>query len=130
MIGKLKNTRILLIEDSKESAYLTKFILNKEGASVDWYSNPIMALEDLKRITTPTYNVVLTDIGLPSISGYEFCERARRNSIIADTPFIALSGYEISPARSKSAGFKASFTKPMKPSYLIEQIQNLNSPTK
>lgn len=123
MKQQLTGKHILLLEDSKESARFTIMILEKAGATVEWVINPIKALKILQKSDSSKYDLVLTDIGLPSISGLEFCERAKKNPVIIDVPFIALSGYDIDDQKSKDAGFQNHFTKPMSAKTLVDNLE-------
>ena len=123
MSEQLKGKHILLLEDSKESARFTILILEKAGATVEWVSNPMKALKILQKCDSSKYDLVLTDIGLPSISGFEFCERAKKNPVIADVPFVALSGYDIDDKKSSDVGFQNHFTKPMSAKSLVDNIE-------
>lgn len=124
MVNRLHDMNILLLEDSKEAARMTIMILEREGAIVHWESDPLTALKNLDMLYSKKYDVILSDIGLPSISGFEFCERAKRNPILYDTPIIALSGFEKDNERSKKSGFSDHYVKPMKPSKLITNLEH------
>jgi CheY-like chemotaxis protein len=70
--------------------------------------------------------VVLLDIGLPGMNGYEVASRLRRQSDTAKVLLVALTGYgqEHDRRRALEAGFDFHFTKPVEPIVLKELIGN------
>jgi CheY-like chemotaxis protein len=73
-------------------------------------------------------HVVLLDIGLPGIDGYEVARRLRA----ASTPsaLVALTGYgqEEDRARARDAGFDGHLTKPVEPAVLARVLSDVRSP--
>lgn len=71
--------------------------------------------------------VVLYDIGLPGINGYEVAQQLRAQPEFKQTRLIALSGYgqERDRRRSKDAGFDYHLTKPVEPDALAALLDSL-----
>ncbi len=67
--------RVLLVEDDSDTAALLSLVLESEGCTVRVADNALSALREFKRFQ-PT--VVLVDIGLPLINGYDLAKRLQR----------------------------------------------------
>jgi signal transduction histidine kinase len=104
--------KILLVEDSVDSAELVGFLLSADGHTVklahDGESGIAIAAEFVPQI-------ILLDIGLPGMDGYEVAEHLRRDPVLSKIPLIALTGYgrDTDRNRSTQAGFCRHLTKPV-----------------
>jgi two-component system CheB/CheR fusion protein len=103
--------RVLLIEDNVDSADMMKTLLEIHGHEVDTaYDGP----SGLTRAHDVRPEIILCDLGLPDVDGYEVARAARRDPVLAGTYMVALSGYARPDdrARSTAAGFDAHVSKP------------------
>lgn len=82
-------TRLLLVEDDQLSREALAFILEIEGYAVDSAGDGKEGLELLHR--SPRPSVVLLDLGLPTISGFEFLRRQKHDQDIADVPVVVMT---------------------------------------
>ena len=116
-------TRILVVDDSQDSAELLVLLLNSMGAAAragyDGRSAVTMAEEISPRI-------VLLDIGLPDIDGYTVC-RQLRERFGSTLRIVALTGWgqERDKQQAARAGFDGHLTKPANPAALEELITKL-----
>jgi len=104
--------RILVVDDNEDAANTLAMILKFEGHEVDTaYSgaDALMQLEEFKP------GVVLLDIGLPGLDGFEVAARIRAQRRHADVRLIAITGYgqEIDRVRTRTAGFANHLVKPV-----------------
>ena len=83
--------------------------------------------EGLRHYEQVRPDVVLLDVMLPEMNGYELAESLRNRSDYRDTPLIAVTGYTEYDDRGRSlrAGFNAHITKPINPSHLLDVISEL-----
>jgi signal transduction histidine kinase len=108
----LAKRRILIIEDNLDAAETTKMLLEREGHDVRTAytgADGIAAARDFHP------QVILCDIGLPGVDGYQVARTMRRDSAFG-TPFIvALTGYGRDQDRrqAQEAGFDMHLTKPI-----------------
>jgi two-component system CheB/CheR fusion protein len=104
--------RILLVDDNHDVAESLAMLLEFDGHQVLIAHEGTTALE-IARAERP--DVILLDIGLPGMSGYSVAQELRRNSNLARTMLIALTGYGQLQDREKSraAGFDAHLVKPI-----------------
>jgi CheY-like chemotaxis protein len=72
---KNEQLNILLIDDEEDILYTYQSLLRKEGYKVHSYSNPIEALENLAKKNSHKYDLVVTDIRMPELSGIKLFYR-------------------------------------------------------
>jgi CheY-like chemotaxis protein/nitrogen-specific signal transduction histidine kinase len=101
--------RILLVEDHAETAHVLGRLLRSFGHEVKAVDSVAMALQ---AAATATFDVMLSDIGLPDATGYDLMRQIRDHHRI---PGIALTGYgmEDDLRRSRDAGFVDHVVKPV-----------------
>ena len=116
--------RVLVVEDSDDGREMLAALLRMLGHEVFEASTGAAAIEQARRHAP---SVVIMDIGLPDIDGYEVAGRLRRR-MGADIRLVALSGYgqPQDRARSREAGFDEHLVKPVDPATLGEVIQGEN----
>jgi PAS domain S-box-containing protein len=104
--------RILLVDDSRDAADTLARLLRRFGHAVEVAYDGPAALAAARR-SRP--EVVLLDIGLPGLDGYEVARRLRRDPALAGVQLVALSGYgtESDRRRGAEAGFDAHLVKPV-----------------
>ncbi len=104
--------RVLVVDDNLDTARLTARMLRLAGFEVATAHDGLAAV-DLAHRLHPT--VVLLDIGLPGMNGYEVAAALRQHESCCDATIIAISGYgeEKARERSGSAGFNHHLTKPV-----------------
>jgi signal transduction histidine kinase/ActR/RegA family two-component response regulator len=118
--------RVLIIEDNQDAADMLATYLRFAGHEVriarDGAAGLRIAFEMLP-------NVVLCDIGLPGMDGYQVAQCVRAAPALAHCVLIAVTGYGEAAARerAKVAGFKHHLTKPTDPALLSELIASLSS---
>jgi CheY-like chemotaxis protein len=91
---------------------------------VDWAINGYAAL-DIARKLRP--HVVLLDLGLPGMDGYEVCRRLKRDEDLRQTRVIAITAYAQHEhrARARAAGCDLHLAKPVSPQALFDILESL-----
>ena len=114
--------RILLVEDNADVAETTMMLLTLSGHEVRMARDGLQALQ-MAAVFAP--EVVLLDIGLPLMDGYEVARRLRQMPQTAAALLIALTGYgqKSDRQRGKEAGFDGHLLKPVDPQALGAMIQ-------
>lgn len=104
--------RILIVDDNQDSAQTLGWMLEMEGHQVFLKYNGPDAIEMARQIAP---EVVLLDIGLPDMNGYEVCKIMQQQLNPTNTVFIAQTGWgqEEHRRRSKEAGFHHHLVKPV-----------------
>ena len=116
-----ENLRILVVEDNKINQMVTRKIMDKNNIKCDMASDGYAALELLE---TQQYDVILMDINMPVINGFETSRRIRNLGIT--TPIIALTAFdkeEISEDAIAS-GINDVIIKPFDPPLLFQMVQS------
>ena len=113
--------RVLVVDDNRDAAEATSVLLELSGHEVKTVGDGSEALA-----SAPIYapDVVLLDIGLPGMDGYEVAVRLRQMPETRDSCLIALTGYgqPADRARAREAGFDHHLTKPADPDALLGLI--------
>jgi PAS domain S-box-containing protein len=112
-----RGRRVLVVDDNPDAVESMERLLRLEGHQVAVARSGRQALE-MARESKP--EVILLDIGLPELSGYEVAEKLRGEAEFEDTLIVAVSGYAQDEDRRKSAraGFNHHFAKPIHPETL------------
>lgn len=115
--------KILLIEDNEQNAYLVNYLL---GAR-DW--RVITATDGpsgLALADTEAPDLVLLDIQLPGMDGYEVARRLRAKECIAGTPIVAVTSYAMPGDRESclAAGCTGYIEKPVDPATFADQVES------
>ena len=115
---------ILVVDDVADVTEMIALFLKHAGYDVATTNSPQTALELAE---TARFDLVISDIGMPEMNGYELAEYLRANSNYRLTPLIAVTGYSEYDDRGRSlrAGFNAHLTKPINPSQLLKLIEEL-----
>jgi two-component system CheB/CheR fusion protein len=117
----LKGLRILLVDDSLEGLEGFRTLLELEGAQVTAESSPENALAVA---ADADFDLIISDIGMPTMSGYELIGKLRKLPGTAKVPAIALTGFgrDKDAAEALRAGFDAHLGKPVSLSGLLAAI--------
>jgi two-component system CheB/CheR fusion protein len=116
--------KILVVEDNADSAESMALLLRLNGHEVRIAHDGPSALAEARSFEP---QVVLCDIGLPGMDGYEVAARLREQQAFKQTPLIALTGYgqEGARRRAKEAGFDYHLVKPVEPGALDTVLDSL-----
>jgi CheY-like chemotaxis protein len=104
--------RIMVVDDNRDSANSLATLLQLDGHEVEAaYSGPTA----LERATTFRPAVMLLDIGLPGMDGYELARRLRATPELIGLRLVALTGYGRAEdqQRTQAAGFDDHLVKPV-----------------
>src|SRR5438552_3409473 len=116
--------RVLLVEDNPDTAESLTMLLELLGHRVRAVHDGVAAL-DAARTNVP--DVMLVDIGLPGMDGYEVARRVRRDPHVRHVVLVALTGYgrEEDKQHAMAAGFDYHLVKPVKPDALHGLVARL-----
>jgi PAS domain S-box-containing protein len=125
-IGKAAQRRILVADDNRDSADSLAMLLSIMGNDVRTTYDGEGAV-DLAASFRP--EVILLDIGMPILNGYDACRRIREQAWSEKAVLIALTGWgqEEDRRRSHEAGFNHHMVKPLEPTALMQLLESLPS---
>ncbi len=114
---------IILIDDEPDVLEILKEFLEYLDHNVDPFENPKLALE---KFSQKNYDILITDINLPEIDGYELISKIRK--IDSDIPIVIISGYidDFQKENILKKGANAYIEKPFTLSKLQETIDNVS----
>jgi PAS domain S-box-containing protein len=117
-------TRVLVVEDSATQAQRLTLILQRGGFEVDLASDGLLGFE---RCTAGGFDVVLSDVIMPGIDGYELCRRLKRDPRTLAIPVILLTSLSepMDIIRGLECGADNFITKPYEAEYLMDRIERL-----
>jgi CheY-like chemotaxis protein len=115
---------VLLVDDYPDTLEMWTLYLRAHGYSVSTADNGIDALA-MARAQHPS--LVILDLDLPGISGYEVARRLRGAQDTSAIPLIAATGYSATQQldEARGAGFDTILVKPCDPESLIKAIENV-----
>jgi CheY-like chemotaxis protein len=122
--GVTKRRNILIADDNRDGAETMSMLLKHAGHQVHVAHSGTQALEMARRIRP---QVIVLDIGMPDISGYEVAERIRVEAWGNDVMLIAVTGWgqQDDKRRAHAAGFDHHMTKPIDPLGLAKLIDEV-----
>lgn len=115
---------ILIIEDNEQNMYMLSYLLESSNYKVIKAYNGIDGLR-LAHENHP--EIILIDIQLPDMDGYEICSKLRHNGLPKNTTLIAVTSYAMGGDREKSleAGADGYIEKPINPDTFIKQMEGV-----
>ena len=116
--------KILLIDDEKDFTELTGTLLGFHELDVSTVNDPV-AVENL--LDTQDYALVVTDLMMPNLDGFDVIRKVRSRAKYAETPILVLSAKALTDAERKFLLQQKVhvLTKPFEPQGLVEQITRL-----
>jgi CheY-like chemotaxis protein len=121
---RMTGKRILIVDDEPDARELTSFILSECGAEVATAESAVRALEQIKE--NPP-DIMISDIGMPEIDGFDLIQRIKELPQAKDLKTIALTAYARQEDKEKAlaAGYHSYLPKPVRPLDLIEKVNEL-----
>jgi signal transduction histidine kinase len=126
-VHSLDGLDVLIVEDSPDTLLLLSTIFRREGAKV---TTAASAAEALERAVEKRPHIIVSDIGMPDVDGYQLLEQLRILPGLGDVPAIAISGYasEDDKERALAVGYLALVPKPVDVDLLFSLIHDLKTP--
>ena len=123
----LCGTRILLTEDNDLNAEIAVELLREEGCTVDRAKDGVECVDMLEKAANGTYQLILMDIQMPVMNGYDAAKKIRRmdDPQKADIPIIAMTANAFSEDKQAAldAGMNDHIAKPINMNVLVPTIQ-------
>lgn len=123
----LSGTKILLAEDNDLNAEIAVELLQEEGCTVDRAKDGVECVDMLEKAANGTYQLILMDIQMPVMNGYDAAKKMRRMDDLpkADIPIIAMTANAFSEDKQAAldAGMNDHVSKPINMNILVPTIQ-------
>jgi CheY-like chemotaxis protein len=119
-----RKRRALVVDDVEDVTQMLAVLLTHAGYEVITASSAADAIASAKH---GKFDVIISDIGMPQMNGYELAREIRGMPDYDVVPMVALTGYSKFDDRQRSldAGFNAHLTKPIEPRELLDLIEQL-----
>jgi CheY-like chemotaxis protein len=119
--------RILVIEDNLASRELATYLLSKRGHAVESAENGAQGLGAAERMQP---DLILCDLQMPELNGYEFIARLRAHPRLGKTVVLTVTAFSMPGDESKAltAGFDGYLSKPIDPARFCEQVECFLAP--
>lgn len=125
-LPRASNQRVLIVEDSLDTLALLRTLFEQKGGDVMAATSAQEALEMAARLAP---GVIISDIGMPEMDGYQLLAELRRLPGLENVPAVAISGYAMEEDRERArlAGYDAHVAKPVDVEALFALIQELTA---
>ena len=125
-LPRLDGVEVLIVDDEQDGSALVARILQERGVRTTCASS---AQEALGYLQQRSFDVLLSDIGMPEMDGYEFLKRARqlRRADEGHMPAVAITAYARPEDRQRSllAGYQMHLSKPIEAGELVAGMASL-----
>jgi two-component system, OmpR family, alkaline phosphatase synthesis response regulator PhoP len=115
---------ILVAEDAEETANLIKFALEKAGFQVELVTN---GLDALKSIEKKTPDLLITDILMPGMNGFELMEELSKRTLKIKTIVLAVQKSDEDIVRGLGYGALDFIQKPFSPREMVARVKGIMS---
>jgi len=114
----------LVVDDVADVTEMLAVLLSHAGYDVVTAASARAALDAARQ---RQFDVIISDIGMPEMNGYQLAREMRTLPGYESTPMVAVTGYSMfdDKERSTNAGFNAHMTKPIDPRALLDLIEQL-----
>ena len=114
--------KILVVEDQEDNRRILRDLLSSRGYDIIEVTDGLAGVEAARR---EPFDLILMDIQLPGIDGYEATRRIKSEPVLAAVPIIAVTSYALSGDRQKAleAGCDDYVAKPYSPRDLLATIE-------
>ena len=130
-VSRLRGARVLLTEDNEINQQIAVELLEGVGATVKVANNGREAVEMLSGPGQPQFDVVLMDLQMPEMDGYQATAQLRADSRLAALPIIAMTAHATVEERQRcfAAGMNDHVAKPIDPAALFEAVGRFYKPS-
>lgn len=121
-------TAVLMVEDNPRTYRLVARLLGGAGYQIRYARDGAEALECLR--SDPLPQVILLDLLMPGMDGWEFRRRQRQDPKLADIPVMVLSGTPAEALQSDDLAGVSFLHKPFEAKHLLQEVRRLTTPAK
>jgi PAS domain S-box-containing protein len=125
-LADLTGIHVFAIDDEEDALNLLRVVLEAAGAEVTTLGSPLTALERIEEVKP---HVLVVDLGMPGMDGFELITRIRKssNAAVRSLPAAALTAFARSEDRTKAlrSGFEMHLAKPVDPGELVASVATL-----
>jgi CheY-like chemotaxis protein len=118
---------VLFVEDTTEQRDLVAMFLGMNGYQVEVANDGIEGLAQARKLRP---DIILLDLGMPKMDGYQMMEELRADETLKGTPVVVISAWAAAKHReqAKAAGADAFITKPFELTHILTMVQKYVPP--
>ena len=115
--------KILIVEDNEDSRELVAKVLRNKGYMI---AEAVDGEEAIEKVVSERPDLVLLDISIPKLDGYEVAKRLKSREDVKDIPIVAVTAHAMKGDRERiiAAGFEGYISKPVNVRELPEQVKS------
>ncbi len=121
----LTGLRVLVVDDEAEGREIITFILSTHGAEVTTVASTTAALAVLANAATKPPDLIVSDIGMPDMDGYELLRQVRQQGLLMPAIAVTAFGRTEDRLRALTAGFQMHVPKPVEADELLAVVVSL-----
>ncbi len=116
--------RVLVVDDAPDVTEMIGMLMSYAGYDV---VTAFSATEAFDAARSDRFDIIISDIGMPGMNGYELAEALRALPAYRSVPLIAVTGFSMYDDRTRalSSGFNDFLTKPINPGDLLDVVKRL-----
>ena len=117
-----RRAKILIVDDEPDALVILRHILTRAGyAVVPAYGGA----DALRRIERQDFDLIITDLAMPKVSGVEVIERVKNDPVRGATPIVALTAYmwDAISQNARQSGCEAFLHKPVDAKRLLKEVE-------
>lgn len=119
--SETKVSRILVVDDIADNCFLLQALLEAEGYQVEMVDSGYAAL---KMVEANPPDLILLDVMMPQMNGFEVTRRIRQNSRLPFIPILLITGYQpVKESEAFDTGANGLLYKPLNLDRLLEQVR-------
>ena len=126
---ELKGKKLLLVEDNELNREIAQEILEESGFVIETAEDGTIAVEKMKNSQPGYYDLILMDVQMPIMNGYEATKaiRALEDPVLSSIPIVAMTAnaFEEDKKNALESGMNAHVAKPINVQNLMEVLQTL-----
>ena len=119
--------KVLIIEDNEQNMYMVTYLLESSNYEVIQAFSGAEGIQKAKEVQP---DIILLDIQLPEMNGYDIARALKKNEKLYDTPIIAVTSYAMVGDKEKAleAGAIGYIQKPIEPDTFVSQMEEFLPP--
>jgi two-component system, chemotaxis family, chemotaxis protein CheY len=113
-----RRTRVLIVDDGMTMRMFYRDVLEAEGFEID---EAVNGLEGVERVMAETFDLLVVDVNMPKMDGYEMIRTIRKDDSLRRVPVLTISteDKEQDALKAYNAGANFYLTKPVRPADLV-----------
>jgi DNA-binding response OmpR family regulator len=122
------NKRVLLVDDEPDITLSLKMVLEENGFQVDSFTDPLSALENFKGESAGMYELLILDMKMPQMNGFELCRQIKKIDDKVKVCFLTageMNYYQFRNEIFPALDNKCYIQKPIENKILIERLNRI-----